>query len=236
MEEILNHGKKYFLPNLSVNLVIIGYENHELKCQLLKLADRWALPGGYVGIDESVDEAVERILKSHNSMENPQIEFLAVFGDKDRNFRGTFRQYFLQQGMPWKEEYWINERFVTLAYYSLVDIAHTQLEPGELHEAADWFHFEDLPDMWLDHRAIVDAARHQLRNDCKRPPFIHSLLPAEFTMPELHRLHQTILKENVDRSRFQKKVLASGMFERLPKLVTESRGSNPYKYRLRVEE
>ena len=89
--------------------------------------------------------------------------------------------------------------------------------------------------MWLDHRAILDKARSRLKEDCKQIPVSYNLLSEEFTMPELHRLHQTILEEKLDRSRFQKKMLATDMFERLPKFKTESRGSNPYKYRLKQD-
>jgi hypothetical protein len=55
-------------------------------------------------------------------------------------------------------------------------------------------------------------------------------------MPELHQLHQTILGEKIDRSRFQKKMLSTGLFERLPKRKKESPGRNPYQYTVKVEQ
>ncbi|HBT09399.1 MAG TPA: NUDIX hydrolase, partial [Leeuwenhoekiella sp.] len=58
----------------------------------------------------------------------------------------------------------------------------------------------------------------------------YNLLPEKFTMPQLHQLHQHILEENIDRSRFQKKMLASGLFKRLPKLKKDTPGRNPYLY------
>ena len=233
MNDILENGRDYFLPNLSIDLVIIGYEDGILKCLLLKLGPKWALPGGYIKKDESVDHAVVRILKERTGLARPHFKFLSVFGAADRRFDQEFKNYFDANGLPWRDDYWINDRFVTLSHYSLVDIAHTKPEPGEFDEAVAWFPFDQLPDLWLDHGLIIDFARNRLKEDSKNELHTHNRLPSAFTMPELHRLHQTILDENLDRSRFQKKILATGRFERLPKLKKESPGSNPYQYRLK---
>ncbi len=233
VQDIIEHGGDYFLPNLSIDFVIIGYEENELKCLLLRIGDKWALPGGYIELEESVDTAVGRILMQRTGLERPHLKFLSVFGDKNRKFDADFKAFFQRKGMPWRDDYWINNRFVTLAFYSLVDIDHTHPIPGEFDEAAEWFSFEQLPEMWMDHKSIVMAARNRLKNDIKHEQVTYNLLPKDFTMPQLHQLHQTILKENIDRSRFQKKMLASGLFERLPQLKKETPGRNPYLYRLK---
>ena len=233
IQDLLDHGAEYFLPNLSIDLVIIGYEEGTLKCLLLQLDDKWALPGGYIGKEEAVDDAVVRILKERTGLEDPHFKFLDVFGGPQRSFSEEFRQYFQKKSLPWREDYWINRRFVTLAYYSLVDIATTHPVPGVFDEAAEWFSFDNLPQFWMDHGTIIDAARKRLKEDVQREHLTYNLLPQEFTMPELHQLHQTILQETLDRSRFQKKMLATGLFERLPKLKKETPGSNPYQYRLK---
>lgn len=233
IKKLLEHGDDYFLSNLSIDLVIIGYQENTLKCLLLKLGHKWVLPGGYIMKEESVDDAVVRILKERTHLEDPHFKFLSVFGAANRQFEQEFKEYFDKNGLPWRHDYWINHRFVTLAHYSLVDIDHTHPIPGEFDEAVHWFSFEDLPELWLDHKAIIDTARNRLKEDSKNELLTYNLLPEEFTMPELHRLHQTILQENLDRSRFQKKMLATGRFERLPKLKKETPGSNPYQYRLK---
>ncbi|MEM1337927.1 MAG: NUDIX domain-containing protein [Bacteroidota bacterium] len=235
LQHLLDHGSEYFLPNLSIDLVIIGYQEGALKCLLLKLGNKWVVPGGYIKREESVEEAVPFILKERTGLEDPHFKFLQVFGASDRVFTDEFQEYFIQTGKPWKPEYWINNRFVTLAYYSLVDIATTHPIPGFFDEAAEWFPFDALPPMWLDHTTIVSTARNRLKKDIQQEHLTYNLLPPEFTMPELHQLHQTILQESLDRSRFQKKMLASGLFERLPKLKKDTPGSNPYQYRLKAE-
>lgn len=233
IQELIENGEKHFLPNLSIDLVIIGYQEDTLKCLLLRVGPKWVLPGGHIKNDESVDSAVSRILKERTHLENPHFKFLSVFGDSNRNFAAEFKEFFKQNQLTWNENHWLAQRFVTLAYYSLVDMDHMNPKPGNFDEAVEWFPFDELPDMGLDHESIVSKARNRLKEDIQREQLTYNLLPTEFTMPELHRLHQIILQENLDRSRFQKKMLATGRFERLPKLKKESPGSNPYQYRLK---
>ena len=232
-KELLEHGSRYFLPNLSIDMVIIGYHDSTLKCLLLKIGEKWLLPGGYIGNDESVDEAVKNILKQRTGLENAYMKFLSVFGDKNRQFKNLWKEFIEKIGLEWRDDYWFSNRFVTLAYYSLVDIEKTQPRISHIDEAFGWFEFDELPDMWMDHKDIVLTARERLREDIQHENHTHNLLPSTFTMPELHQLHQTILGKKIDRSRFQKKMLATGLFERLPELYKTTPGRNPYQYRVK---
>ncbi|MEM6799992.1 MAG: NUDIX domain-containing protein [Bacteroidota bacterium] len=232
-QDYLDFGHDRFLPHLSIDLVIIGYEEGKLKCLLLQFGEKWLLPGGYVQKDESVDVAVKRILKERIGLEEPHLKFLSVFGDKDREFSQEFKEFADKVGMEWKEEYWFNNRFVTLAYYSLVHIENTQVDLQELFDSYAWFDFDELPRIWMDHKSIALEARKHLKEDIQQELVVYNLLPEEFTMPELHKLYQAILEKKLDRSRFQKKMLSSGAFERLPMLKNDSRGRNPYQYRLK---
>ncbi|MCB0629188.1 MAG: NUDIX domain-containing protein [Saprospiraceae bacterium] len=233
IKEFLERGGDYFLPNMSIDLVIIGYEDHALKCLLLRMGERWLLPGGYIGANESVDDSAKQILSNRTGLEDPHLQFLSVFGKRDRKFRDEWKQFFERSGLDWKEDYWINNRFVSLVYYSLVNTQHTHPMVGNFDEAFAWFPFDELPDMWMDHKDMVLEARKRLKDDIHQEQLSYKLLPEEFTMPELHRLHQTILEEKLDRSRFQKKMLASGLFERLPERHKDAPGRNPYQYRVK---
>ncbi len=235
LKQFFEKGAEHFLPNLSIDMVIIGYSEHQLKCLLLRMGNKWMVPGGHIKRDESVDNAAKRILKMRTNLEEPHLKFLSVFGENDRMFSGEFKEYIDQIGLPWNEGYWINARFVTLAYYSLVHIDTIHPSHGEFDEEISWFNMDDLPEMWMDHKSIVMKAREKLRDDIQHEIMTYNLLPKEFTMPELHQLHQTILEEKLDRSRFQKKMLSSGIFERLPKLQKETPGSNPYQYRVKMK-
>jgi hypothetical protein len=236
LRNFLEKGDELYLPNLSIDLVIIGYAERELKCLLLQVGEKWLLPGGYIQREESVDEAVGRILKDRTALEKPHLRFLSVFGDKDRQFSSEIKESIERSGIAWKSDYWLNDRFVTLAYYSLVHIPDMQPAVKNFDEAFAWFPFDALPEMWMDHRAIVRAARKRLKEDIQKDPETYNLLPDPFTMPELHQLHEAILEEKLDRSRFQKKMLSSGLFERLPARKRDAPGRNPYQYRVKVAD
>lgn len=233
IEELITHGEKYFLPNLSIDLVIIGYQEQQLKCLLLKMGSKWSLPGGYIALQESVEDATYRILYERTGLRKPHLKFLSVFGDGQRSFHEEFKSYFDKHGLPWSEDLWINKRFVTLAFYSLVDIDNTHPIAGTYAEEAAWFSLDDLPAMWLDHAQIAMATQQRLKADIKSEQVTYNLLPPHFTMPQLHQLHEIILGEKLDRSRFQKNMLATGMFERLPQLKKDTPGRNPYQYRIK---
>jgi ADP-ribose pyrophosphatase YjhB (NUDIX family) len=203
---------------------------------LPKFGNKWLLPGGYIHVDESVDDAVKRILKECVGLEDAHLKFLTVVGGAQRRFRDEFKAFFDKKGFPWKEDYWFNNRFVTLAHYSLVNIEETHPKINDLYESFAWFNFDELPEMWMDHQTIALNARKRLKEDIQEEIVVYNLLPTEFTMPDLHQLYQSILEKAIDRSRFQKKMLSSGLFERLPLLKKETRGRNPYQYRLKEEQ
>ncbi|MEM1219471.1 MAG: NUDIX domain-containing protein [Bacteroidota bacterium] len=232
-KDIVENGEQYFLPNLSIDTVIIGYQAGIIKCLLLKIGDKWLLPGGYIKREESVQEATHRVLKDRTGLEHTYLKFLAVFGKQDRQFSKVFEDFFSKAGVNWKADSWLRGRFVSLAYYALVNIAETHPVKSDIDEAFAWFDFDALPEMWMDHASIVQTARVQLTTDIQHEYHAYKLLAEEFTMPELHQLYQVILKENIDRSRFQKKMLGTGLFERLPKLNKNTPGRNPYLYRVK---
>ncbi len=235
IKEIIEQGNNSFLPNLSIDIVIIGYRGNVLKCLLLKVGEKWLLPGGYIRFDQSVDEAAQNILIQRTGLQNSYLKFLSVFGDKNRQFRNVMKEVFKRMGMEWQKDYWFNNRFVSLAYYSLVDIDKTHPRVDHFDEAFAWFDFDELPEMWMDHKFIVNTARERLKKDIRQEHMTYNLLPKEFTMPELYKLHQVILEERIERSRFQKNMLSTGLFERLPELHKSTPGRNPYQYRVSTD-
>lgn len=235
IKEFFEQGSEHYLPDLSVDLVVIGYQDNSLKCLLLKLGKKWLLPGGFIKMNESVDDAAARVLMERTHLEDPHLKFLAVFGAADRNFGNEFNDFFEEKHISQDKHSWFNRRFVTLAFYSLVDIKITFPRVGNFDEDFCWFDFDALPEMWMDHKSIVTEARNRLKNDIKQEQITYNLLPKDFTMPELHQLHELILEEKIDRSRFQKKMLASGRFLRLPMIQKETPGRNPYQYRIKDE-
>jgi len=233
IKEYLNQAPQQFIPQLSVDIATIGYQDGLLKCLLLNFKDKWMLPGGFVFQTESVEDAAYRVLSERSGITNAHLQFLQVFGDKERNFYSEYEKYFQAEELETATYKWFNHRFVTLSYYALIDIEKSEPKVGPMDSAWGWFSIDDLPSMMMDHQDIVMSARERLQRDIKSEVISYNLLTEEFTMPELHQLHQVILGEPIDRSRFQKKMLSSGRFERLPQAQKERPGRNPYLYRIK---
>ncbi len=236
MKRITSINSKDFLPQLSVDVVIMGYQDGAIKCLLLRIKDKWLLPGGYVEQKQSVEEAAESVLELRTGLKGQHLKFLAVFGSADRDFKKE-REAFLEnpalKSIEIDDPDFFSRRYVTLSYYALVDIDKIHPELSFLDEEWQWFDVSKLPDMWMDHKDIVMTARERLKDDIRQEHITHNLLPEQFTMPALHQLHQVILETPIDRSRFQKTMLATDKFERLPKLKKDSPGRSPYLYRVK---
>ncbi|WP_165395285.1 NUDIX hydrolase [Flagellimonas allohymeniacidonis] len=233
MDEFLERGEELFLPNLSLDIAIMGFQEGELKILLLEFEGKWTLPGGYVGREESTDYAAVRVLEERTGLKRSYLKLFQVFGNKDRSFTNEFEKIATKAGLPWHKDLWINQRFVSLAYYALVDIEKTNPTGGEWQQAFGWHNLKQLPPMWMDHGDIAEAAMKQLQRDITLEQISFNLLPEEFTMPELHQLHETILDKKLERSRFQKKMLSLGIFERLPKPKADAPRRKPYLYRVK---
>ncbi|MBW1297774.1 NUDIX hydrolase [Aquimarina litoralis] len=233
VKKFLEEGEQHYLPNLSVDIVILGYQNGILKVLLQKLNDKWCLPGGYVGIKETVTDAAIRVLEERTGLKQSYLQLFRVFGDANRSFSKEFEVILKKEGYAWHKDLWINKRFVTLAHYALVDIETVFPNGGIFSLAYDWYAIEELPEMHMDHSAIVVASKEQLQKDITVSPISFKLLPTTFTMPELQKLHETILDKKLERSRFQKKMLAMEIFDRLPKTKDNAQGRKPYLYKFK---
>ena len=231
IKAFLEEGHLHYLPHLSVDIVILGYQDGVLKVLLQKLDDRWCLPGGYVGNDETVNDAAIRVLEERTGLRQSYLQLFQVFGDANRSFAKQFKTLVEKEGYTWHKDLWINQRFVTLAHYALVDIATVFPNGGVFSLEHDWFSVEVLPAMHMDHEKIVKASKEQLKKDITVSHISFKLLPETFTMPELQKLHETILDKKLERSRFQKKMLSMEVFERLPKPKEDAPRRKPYLYR-----
>ncbi len=229
--EIIRSGEQVFLPNVSVDSVIFGYDSQELQVLLLETPnENWMLPGGYVKKEEDLDAAALGNVIERIGVKDLFLKQFHTFGQKKRSFRKEIGQLFEYLGASITKDLWIQERFISVAYYTLVDKAITQPKPNFLAKSCRWHNVEQLPKLLLDHENIINTALDSFRADLTSYPLAYHLLPQKFTMPELHAAFQTIYQKRLDRSRFQKKMFEYDVFERL-----ESRGGvahrRPYLYR-----
>ena len=179
----------HFLKALvSVDCVIFGFANNELKVLLIKsdlevYKDRWSLLGDLLNPDEDLESASYRVLSERTGMEDVYLEQVHTFGSVGRHPSG---------------------RVITTAYYSLIDIKHhkLQLNQNELH----WHSVQDIKKLAFDHKKILDTCLNRLREQVMEHPVVFNLLPEKFSLRELQDLYQAILDIDLDRRNFRKKI------------------------------
>ncbi len=227
--EFLEKGEQYFLPHVSIDNVIFGFHNNQLKVLLLqwKESGRWCLPGGFILREESVEEAAVRILRSRTGLANIYLSQFYTFGDPKR-LRG---KHSIQQPVWMKKKSWIMERFITIGYWALVDFSRAVPKPDEFSAACEWYEIDSAPELILDHNVILTKALQSLRSHLNEYPVGKDLLPLKFTMPELQRLYETILGKTLDRRNFQKKILSMNLVDRLTERKTGGAHKAPFLYR-----
>ena len=231
LKRLIEQGGSLFLPHLSVDVVIFGYEAGELKVLLLEMSDdRWMLPGGYIYKEESVDAAAKRLLLERTGLEQMHLKQFYAFGRPERSFSSEIKKLFADFSLPWRDDLWINNRFVSIGYYALVHLPETRPVAGMFARNVKWFGVDALPALLLDHQEIILKAKTEFQKDLKTYPVAYHLLPAKFTMPELHRVFETVMEKQMDRSRFQKKMFEYDVFQRLEERREGVPHRRPYLY------
>ncbi len=202
--------KEIFLPHLSADPVIFGFNNNELKVLLLKMNYRkqWLLPGGYVRKDEDLDDAVIRILKERAGIKNIYLEEFGVFGKKNRS-----ELYF----EDFDETLFHKQRFVTIGYYALCNPSRFRLIADEYSEICEWVYVSRLSEVSLamDHREIIEKALLTLREKISYKPIGYNLLPEKFTLSELQKLYEVILGKELNRGNFYRKIMNLDVLKKL---------------------
>ncbi len=228
-QDVFEHCIHY----LSIDGVIFGFHQNQLKVLLLrwKGTSEWSLPGGFIRKAESVDHAAQRIMKERTGLNELYLQQFHVFGEAVRyDQEATWRKINLPiDGSNW------SERTISLGYYALVDYSKVVPTPDFLTEACCWWNLADIPGLLFDHNHIIAVALQSLRKDLNDQPLNH-LLPDTFTIPELQRLHETILGQPLDARNFYKKTIASGLLERLSERRADTPHKAPYLYRFKAIE
>jgi 8-oxo-dGTP diphosphatase len=235
----LNTNKK-FIDQLSIDCVVFGYDKNQLKVLVPKLdfeGDFWALVGGFILQDESIDRAAQRILEERTGMKDIFLEQYGVFGEVPRTNLALLNT--LRALNPDKlsalqsNEYtfeWLSQRFISIGYYTLVDIKKVVPKMTDIDQSIDWYDVKELPNMILDHREQVGKALEALRLNLDNKLLGFTLLPTKFTMKELQHLYETVYDKAFRRSNFQKKMLDLDVLDRQEKKFTGAPNKAPYLY------
>src|SRR5579859_7089864 len=142
VKEFLDHGEHHFLPHLSIDCVVFGFHDGHLKVLLLELtgAGGWCLPGGFIGHDESTDNAAVRIVHQRTGLPNIYLRQFYTFGDPSRQRK---RKGEMPKGA--KPDSWIMKRFVTIGYWSLVEYSKAIPIPDQFSSQCCWVNVSRVP-------------------------------------------------------------------------------------------
>lgn len=178
----------YFNIAISVDCVIFGYEDKELKVLLIKsdleeFEGLYSLLGDLVKPDEDLETASYRILRERTGMDDVYLEQVQAFGSLSRHPSG---------------------RVITIAYYSLIDISHHKFQLS--HNELSWHPVNDIRKLAFDHKLILDSCLARLQDQVMDHPIIFNLLPEKFSLRELQEVYESILGIELDRRNFRKKI------------------------------
>src|SRR6266581_7179909 len=186
------HTYQYPRAALTVDCVVFGFDEGELKVLLIERAldpfkGRWALPGGFVRVDETLDDAARRELEEEAGLKNVFLEQLYTFGEVERDPR---------------------ERVVSVAYYALVKLSEHEARAATDAANAEWFPVSKTPKLAFDHADILATALARLKGKVRYQPIGFELLPPKFTLSHLQQLYEAVLETVLDKRNFRKKVLS----------------------------
>jgi 8-oxo-dGTP diphosphatase len=182
----------YPRPAMTVDCVVFGFSvDAALKVLLIRrklppYEGDWALPGGFVQMEESVDAAAARELQEETGVSDVFLEQLYTFGALGRDPR---------------------DRTISVAYYALINLSEHPIQAATDASDAKWFELSDLPSLGFDHEEILEVAIARLRAKIRYEPIGFELLPKAFTLSQLQRLYEQILNRPLDKRNFRKKLL-----------------------------
>ena len=193
---------------LSVDAVVFGYEEGNISVLLIKrkyapFKGNWAIPGGFVLNNESLEDAVERELFEETGIKINYLEQLYTFGMPDRDPRG---------------------RVVSIAYFALVRPDAFKIAASTDAEQAQWFNINELPELSFDHNEILKAAIERLQSKITYEPLGFELLDTKFPFSDLEKLYSTLLGRAVDRRNFRKKIIGLNVLDELDEKSSKGSG------------
>jgi len=194
---------EYPRPSVTVDIVVFGYAgNASLQVLLIQRAappfrDQWALPGGFVEMDEDLEAGAQRELTEETGLRDLFLEQLYTFGRPDRDPRG---------------------RVISIAYYALVNLQDHTPRAASDAVAAAWFPLRELPPLAFDHAEILTVAKARLSTKVRYQPIGFELLPEEFTLAELQTLYETLLNAGpLNKRNFRTRIKDMGILEEVGK-------------------
>ena len=188
---------QYEKPSVTVDIVIFTIQENDLKVLLVKrgiepFKGEWAIPGGFVRINESLEDAAMRELKEETGVKDVYLEQLYTFGEPKRDPRG---------------------RVITVDYMALINSENMKLKATTDVSEAQWFSVKKFPHLAFDHKKILDYSLLRLRWKFEYTTVAFSLLSKEFTIGQIQEIYEIVFGRKFDKRNFAKKILSLGILE-----------------------
>jgi len=213
----LSYSYSYPHPAVSTDVVVFTIRDWKLHILLVRRANppfkgEWALPGGFVEIDEDIEACAARELAEETGIKGVFLEQLYTFGKPQRDPR---------------------ERVITVGYYALVPSDRLQIRAASDAGAAAWFGFDQLPTLAFDHAEIIETAHRRLVAKLDYSTIAFEFMPESFTLSELQRVYEVLLNESLDKRNFRKRILSLDLIEETGRLSRLGNHRPAREYRLK---
>ncbi len=200
----MTHQDAIYTFPVAVDCVVFGLDREGLKVLLIQrdlppFEAEWALPGGFVEQQETLEQAARRELREEAGIIRVYLEQFQTFDCMDRDPRG---------------------RVLSVAYYALVNIRDHRVRAATDARNVRWSRFQRMPPLAFDHDRIVRAALERLRERVRSKPVGFELLPPRFSLTQLQHLYETVLGARLDKRNFRRKVLRLGILKALDEKET----------------
>lgn len=204
----MTYTYEYPHPAVTTDIVIFTVRDAKLHVLLIKrgmepFKGSWALPGGFVRMEESLEDCAKRELKEETGLQDVYLEQLYTFGTPDRDPR---------------------ERVISVSYYTLTPSENLELKAGTDASEAQWFVIDDLPALAFDHASILDTARKRLAAKMEYSTIGLQFMPEEFTLSQLQTVYEQAIGKELDKRNFRKWILSLNLIEETGKKF--SRGAH----------
>lgn len=220
------------IPHLSYDSVIFGFNGKQLRILILEYHNTglFALPGGFVKQDESLDDAVKRGVSKRTGLDHIYLEQFHTFGSLTRSDAQAMKRILKGNDLDLETHHWMLDRFISVGYYALINYDQVTPKPDALSDSINWYPIDELPPLMMDHKEIVVKAFEVLRDNLDKKLIGMNLLSSKFTMRQLQDVYEAILGEELRRTTFQRRILSMNILERHEKLFQGKAHKAPYLY------
>ncbi|MET0636869.1 MAG: NUDIX domain-containing protein [Chitinophagaceae bacterium] len=204
---------------LAVDCIIFGYDGEELKLLVIKrgfnpMKGKWSLVGGFVGEDESTDEAALRVLTTLTGLSGMYLEQLHTFSEVKRDSQ---------------------ERTISVAYFALINLKEYKRQLSD-HYHPHWVSINQIPELIFDHDKMVEMAKKHLRYKSALHPLLFELLPQKFTLPQLQYLYESVYNRSFDSGNFSRKINSTKLLVKLDEKDRSGSKKGAYYYKVNMKK